>query len=295
MAKIRPNRIEPAERDWRRRLYEIIFEAETPAGKTFDVILLWAIGLSVAAVMLESVEPVRVKYGLWLNIAEWVFTVVFTVEYVLRILSCRHPSRYIFSFFGIIDLLACIPTYLSLFFTGSEYLLVIRILRMLRVFRILKMARHLREGAMIMNALVASRQKITVFLFGILSLTVIMGTLMYLIEGGEHGFTSIPQAVYWAIVTITTVGYGDITPTTVPGKCLSAAMMIMGYAIIAVPTGVVTVELFREFRQELQPSTRTCGECTAEGHRVDARHCYRCGSSLPERSESSGLDEAGKI
>ncbi|MEM7145110.1 MAG: ion transporter [Verrucomicrobiota bacterium] len=275
---------------WRRRLHQIIFEADTPAGKRFDVILLWIIALSVAAVMLESVESINEKYGPLLNAFEWAFTIAFTIEYVLRIITVRKPKAYIFSFFGIIDLMACLPTYLSLLFPQSEYLLVIRILRMLRVFRILKMGRHLREGHIILNALRASRAKITVFLFGILSLTIIMGTVMYLVESPyafnhdpdapPNQFTSIPQSVYWAIVTITTVGYGDITPHTIVGQMIAALMMIMGYAIIAVPTGVVTVELIREFREDVQTSTRSCPECLSEGHRLNARFCYFCGSEL---------------
>jgi voltage-gated potassium channel len=282
---------------WRSRLQEIIFEADTPAGRRFDVALLWLIALSVAAVMLESVESIEAEYGLLLNTLEWTFTILFTIEYILRIICVRKPSSYIFSFFGIIDLMACLPTYLSLLFPHSEYLLVIRILRMLRVFRILKMARHLREGAVILNALRASRAKVTVFLFGILALTIIMGTLLYLVESPSalnsptspeappSQFTSIPKSVYWAIVTITTVGYGDITPTTIVGRCLAAVMMIMGYAIIAVPTGVVTVELIREFKDDLQISTKTCDECLVEGHRMDARFCYFCGANLNQDQE----------
>ncbi|MEM8952834.1 MAG: ion transporter [Verrucomicrobiota bacterium] len=279
---------------WRRRLHEIIFEADTPAGKRFDVILLWVIALSVAAVMLESVESINAKYGRILNTLEWIFTIAFTVEYILRIVTVRKPKAYIFSFFGIIDLMACLPTYLSLLFPQSEYFLVIRILRMLRVFRILKMGRHLREGRIILNALRASRAKITVFLFGILSLAIIMGTVMYLVESPyallhnagspPDQFTSIPQSVYWAIVTITTVGYGDITPHTIAGQMIAALMMIMGYAIIAVPTGVVTVELIREFREDVQTSTRSCAECLTEGHRLDARFCFFCGAKLENGS-----------
>jgi voltage-gated potassium channel len=289
---------------WRRKLHEIIFEADTTAGKRFDVFLFWLIALSVAAVMLESVDSINEKYGAYLNGFEWAFTIAFTIEYILRLIAVRKPSSYIFSFFGVIDLMACLPTYLSLFFPHSEYLLVIRILRMLRVFRVLKMARHLREGAVILNALRASRAKITVFLFGILSLTIIMGTIMYLVESPgplnpigpddpPSQFTSIPQSVYWAIVTITTVGYGDITPSTVFGQLLAAMMMIMGYAIIAVPTGVVTVELIREFKDDLQISTKTCDECLVEGHRMDAKFCYFCGAGLEPDAEPEPEPEPG--
>lgn len=273
-------------RTWREKLYEIIFEADTPAGKAFDVALLAAIAVSVTTVMLESVASIKETHGAWLHIAEWAFTILFTIEYVLRIIVVPKPRNYIFSFFGMIDLLACLPTYLELFLHGAGYLLVIRILRVLRIFRVLKMARHLKEGTAIVNALRSARPKITVFLFAIVSLTFIMGTLMYLIEGDveEGGFTSIPTSVYWSIVTITTVGYGDITPSTVPGQFLSAIMMIMGYAIIAVPTGVITVELIREVQAEKNISTRTCPGCFAEWHRMNARYCYGCGKEFERKN-----------
>ena len=230
------------------RVRRVIFGTETNEGHVFDVILLWLIGLSVAAVMLESVSWISERYATPLHVIEWIFTLIFTIEYGVRLWSARQPSRYAFSFFGIIDLLSVIPTYLTLLISGSHYLMVFRIFRLLRVFRILKMVRHLTEGALIISALKNSRAKITVFLFAILTLAVIMGTVMYMVEGEENGFTSIPVGVYWAIVTLTTVGYGDITPVTIFGKFLSSVIMIMGYAIIAVPTGVVTAEILREDR-----------------------------------------------
>ena len=272
---------------WKEKLYVIIFEADTPAGRAFDVGLLIVICVSVLAVTLESVDAIHAKHGALLHLAEWFFTVLFTLEYILRVIITKNPRAYIFSFFGMIDLLACLPTYLELFLGGAGYLLVIRVLRMLRVFRILKMVRHLKEGTAIMNALRSARPKITVFLFGIVALTVIMGTLMYLIEGDEEGgqFTNIPQSVYWCIVTLTTVGYGDITPITMLGQFLAAIIMIMGYSIIAVPTGVITVELIREVQSEQTASARTCRNCMAEGHRMGARFCYHCGLAFQRPEE----------
>ena len=228
---------------WQFRLHEIIFEADTPAGKLFDVVLMWSIILSVVAVMLDSVTAVRVQYGWLLYAIEWFFTILFTVEYALRLISVGRPLKYATSFFGIVDLLAIIPTYLSLIIPGSQYLLVVRILRVLRVFRVLKLAHYLGEANLLMQALSASYRKISVFLFTVLTLVIIFGSLMYLIEGQENGFTSIPRGVYWAIVTLTTVGYGDISPQTALGQTLAALIMILGYGIIAVPTGIVTVEM----------------------------------------------------
>ncbi len=225
------------------RLREIIFEADTAAGKAFDVGLLIAIVFSVVAVMLESVASFKAKYGDVLDGFEWIFTILFTAEYLLRIYLTGKPLKYIFSFFGIIDLLSLIPTYLGFFFVGSHSLLVIRSIRLLRVFRILKLARFLGEAESLVSALKASRSKITVFIFAVLCLTVVMGTVMYMIEGGENGFTSIPRSIYWAIVTLTTVGYGDIAPQTVLGQVLASIIMIFGYGIIAVPTGIVGAEI----------------------------------------------------
>ena len=263
---------------WRGALQEIIFESDTPAGKAFDVGLIVAIVLSVGAVMLESVTPIRDTYGRLLYAAEWFFTIVFTIEYGLRLLSVGKPLSYATSFFGVVDLAAIIPTYLSLLLPGAQYLLVLRLLRVLRVFRVLKLAHYLSEADVLLTALRASRTKITVFLFTVLTMVVILGSLMYLIEGEEHGFTSIPRSIYWAIVTLTTVGYGDIAPQTSPGQALAAVIMIIGYGIIAVPTGIVTAELTRTERREV--SGQACSQCAAEGHDPDAQYCKYCGAGL---------------
>lgn len=264
---------------WRKKLHTIIFEADTPGGKAFDVVLIVAIIMSVVVVMLDSVDIVRVETGklmLWL---EWGFTLLFTVEYGLRLLSLGNPMRYARSFFGVVDLLSILPTYLSLLVTGAETLLILRILRLLRIFRVFKLSQYLAQADILATALKASRYKITVFLISVLSLAVIMGALMYLVEGRASGFTSIPRGMYWAIVTMTTVGYGDITPHTVLGQMLSSLLMIMGYGIIAVPTGIVSVELAQTQRM-MMVSTQACQQCAAEGHDIDAKHCKYCGAEL---------------
>jgi voltage-gated potassium channel len=263
---------------WRRRLHEIIFEAETPAGRGFDVALLVAIVLSVLAVVLESVRAIREAYGSWLLAVEWSLTVLFTIEYALRLASVERPLRYARSFFGIVDLLAVLPTYLSLLLPGAQALLVVRALRLLRVFRILKLAHFLGEAQVLRSALRASLRKISVFLFTVLVMVLIVGSLMYLIEGEKSGFSSIPLSIYWAIVTLTTVGYGDIAPQTVLGQILASVVMIVGYGIIAVPTGIVTVELSRAWPPKV--STQSCPRCSAEGHDPDASYCKFCGSAL---------------
>jgi len=263
---------------WRKTLHEVIFEADTRAGKTFDVALLIAIVASVVVVMLESVPPIYRDHGRILQIFEWTLTVLFTIEYGLRLICVRKPARYAFSFFGIVDFLAVIPSYLSLILLGSPYLMVIRTIRLLRVFRIFKLARYLDEQQVIVRALRASRPKITVFVGAVGALVVILGTMMYLIEGGENGFTSIPRSVYWAVVTLTTVGYGDIAPQTFPGQVLASIIMILGYSIIAVPTGIVTVEIARVKPDML--STQTCPSCASEGHDRDAGYCKYCGARL---------------
>ena len=234
----------------RDKLHEIIFGAETPAGRGFDVLLLWAISLSVLVVILESVNSFEVRYGDMIKVAEWIFTILFTIEYVVRIYCSPRPVRYIFSFFGLVDLLAIVPTYLSLLISGSQYLLVVRIFRLLRIFRVLKMTRYLGEAEVLIVALKASRPKIIVFVGTILSLVTIIGSIMYLIEGPESGFTSIPQSCYWAIITLTTVGYGDIVPVTPLGQLFASVVTIMGYGVIAVPTGIVSVELSRATQLE---------------------------------------------
>jgi voltage-gated potassium channel len=263
---------------WRRHLHEVIFEADTPAGKAFDVALLLAIGLSIVAVLLESVRGVREVWGPELRAAEWLFTLLFTVEYVFRLIAVRRSLRYARSFFGLVDLLAIVPTYLSVFFAGTQSLIVIRALRLLRVFRVLKLAHFVGEARMLRAALRASSRKIVVFLGTVATLVLIIGALMYLIEGEASGFTSIPQAIYWAIVTMTTVGYGDIAPQTLLGKLLASAVMIVGYGIIAVPTGIVTVEMGRAASRTI--STQACPHCSADGHDADARYCKYCGERL---------------
>ncbi len=262
----------------RQRLHEIIFEADTPAGKRFDIILIVGIVLSVLAVMLDSVGAVRNEYGDILFLLEWGFTLLFTTEYFLRLYCVGRPHLYASSFYGIVDLLAILPTYISLILPGSQFLLVIRILRVLRIFRVFKLVQYVGEANLLLKALKASRRKITVFLFTVLTLVMIFGSLMYVIEGTENGFTSIPRGVYWAIVTLTTVGYGDISPKTEIGQALAAIIMIFGYALIAVPTGIVTVEMSQAFKEKI--STQSCPQCSAEGHDSDAKFCKFCGSTL---------------
>ena len=263
---------------WRRQIYTIIFEADTPAGKAFDVALLCAILLSVLAVMLDSVKHISAEFGSQFHTLEWGFTLLFTVEYLLRIISVGRPLRYVFSFFGLVDLLSIVPTYLSLFYTGTESLLVLRSLRLLRIFRVLKLARYLTEANVLRDGLKASGPKIVVFLGTVLSLAIIMGTIMYLVEGEENGFTSIPRSIYWAIVTMTTVGYGDIAPQTVGGQALAAVVMILGYSIIAVPTGIISAELGKAAFRPV--NTHACSECSKEGHDLDAVFCKFCGAQL---------------
>jgi voltage-gated potassium channel len=262
----------------RRRLYVVIFEAETPAGRGFDVALLVLILLSVLAVLLESVEGLRAAYGRELRWLEWAITLLFTLEYLVRLWVVRRPLAYAWSFFGVVDLLAILPTYLSLAIPGAQSLLVVRALRLLRVFRILKLVHFLGEAQVLQRALRASGRKITVFLVTVLTLVLVIGAVMYLVEGPENGFTSIPESMYWAIVTMTTVGYGDIAPRTLPGKLLASLVMIIGYAIIAVPTGIVTVEMAEASRRIR--STRACRSCGEEDHDPDARFCKRCGAAL---------------
>ena len=268
------------EKSFKEKLYEIIFEADTPAGKWFDIVLLWAILLSVLVVFLESIAGIRTAYGKTFYYLEWFFTILFTAEYTLRIISTNRPWKYILSFYGVIDLLAILPTYLSLVITGSQYFIVIRILRLLRVFRILKLTHMLRQATILKRALIASRGKIAVFLFAILTLVVIIGAVMYVIEGPENGFTSIPFSMYWAIVTMTTVGYGDVSPQTPIGQIFASFVMIMGYAIIAVPTGIVSVEIADISKKS--STTRVCPNCLREGHDHDAEFCKYCGTSIKD-------------
>ncbi|MCG8184056.1 ion transporter [Tenacibaculum piscium] len=265
-------------KNWKEKLHEIIYEADTPAGKLFDIILLIAILASILLVMLESVESINSKHGTLLNISEWIITILFSVEYIIRVISIKKPAKYIFSFYGVIDLLSTIPKYLAIFFTGTHSLVALRALRLLRIFRILKLARFVGESNNFMKALKASRTKITVFLFFVLILSVILGTVMYLIEGGENGFTSIPRSVYWAIVTLTTVGYGDIAPHTPFGQFVASIIMILGYGIIAVPTGIVSSEMVKV--NDLNLNTQSCPNCSHEGHDDNAIFCNHCGNKL---------------
>lgn len=269
----------PAEKPyWRSNLYEIIFEADTFEGKLFDIILLIAIAGSIIIVILESVHGIRVKIGEHLRIIEWTFTILFTIEYILRIIAVRKSSIYIFSFYGIVDFVAIIPTYLAFVFAGAQSLMILRALRLLRIFRVFKMGRYISEAKLLALALQASFRKILVFLFVVLVLVLILGSLMYLIEGEERGFSSIPISIYWAIVTLTTVGYGDIVPLTVAGKFLANFTMILGYAIIAVPTGIVTVEMART--RTIKVSRKVCKECSTTGHDINAKFCKICGALL---------------
>ncbi|OQY22647.1 MAG: ion transporter [Desulfobacteraceae bacterium 4572_35.2] len=264
---------------WRNRLHEIIFEAETPAGKTFDVLLIICIITSIIVVMVDSVSRWHQSIGQLLLIAEWAFTILFTIEYLLRLVCIGRPIKYATSFFGIVDLLAIIPTYLGLFLPGTKFLLAIRVLRILRVFRVLKLVQYLDEADYLLAALRSSGRKIAVFLFAVGAIVVICGSLMYVIEGEANGFTSIPRSIYWAIVTLTTVGYGDISPQTDLGQVLASIIMILGYGIIAVPTGIVTVGLTQASSRTVI-STTSCPECSSEGHTPDALFCKDCGSKL---------------
>lgn len=261
--------------EWQQKTATIIFGHQTPLGQAFDVLLLWSIMLSVLAAILESVESIEGSYGGTLRTIEWLFTILFTIEYFIRVLIAPNRRKYITSFFGVVDLLAVIPTYLSLFFVGTQYLLVIRALRLLRIFRVLHLPKYQGEAKMLSNALMASKHKIFVFLYTVLTLVIIIGTIMYLIEGGQGGFSSIPRGIYWAIVTLTTVGYGDIAPQSVIGQFMASIVMVLGYAIIAVPTGIVTVALSQQSSEPLE-----CKECTCGDHSIDAIYCKLCGNKL---------------
>ena len=259
------------------KLYEVIFEADTKSGRSFDILLLIVIVASIILVMLESMHSVNDYYGDYLKVGEWIVTIIFTIEYFFRIYVLRKPFSYIFSFYGVVDLLSVLPTYLSIFLTGGTGLLVIRALRLLRIFRILKLSRYTKEAGFIIRALKDSRHKLSVFLAAILTIVTILGTLMYMIEGEENGFTSIPEGIYWAIVTLTTVGYGDIAPHTDLGKFVSSFVMILGYLIIAVPTGIVAVA-FNNKGEAI--STQVCPDCLCQTHEPEAKFCKRCGAEL---------------
>lgn len=278
---IRAEQNNAPESGWRYRLHEIIYEADTKAGKLFDVLLLWLILFSIALVMLESVTEYNNKYGHIFNLFDWLITGLFLIEYILRIVCVKRPLAYIFSFLGIIDFLSAIPKLLSLFFIGTQVLVALRSLRLLRVFRILKLSQYLGESQKLTSSLRASRTRIAVFLFAILIICVILGTVMYLLEGSKNGFTSIPRGVYWAIVTLTTVGYGDIAPQTTLGQLIASIIMILGYGIIAIPTGIITSEMNKNTGEDqTQISTQACPNCAAERHHFNAKFCYRCGEKL---------------
>lgn len=265
----------------RQYLYRVIFGTDTPAGKGFDLVLIYCIFISVGVVMLDSLQVFSESYGPYLLAAEWVFTLLFTLEYGVRIYCSPKRWRYITSFYGVIDLLAILPTYLGLIFGGANYLTVIRLLRVLRIFRVLKLIRYLEEANLLMRAIAASRRKILVFFATVAVIATVFGALMFVVEGPEHGFTSIPVSVYWTIVTITTVGYGDIIPQTTLGKIIASLAMLTGYSIIAVPTGLLTAELNQELTRER--NKMICTGCGAVGHERDAKHCKYCGETLPEK------------
>jgi voltage-gated potassium channel len=272
---------DPEVSPFRQRLWRIIFLSDTTAGRVFDLVLLALIGVSVLVVMLESVDSLRTAHGAAFRAAEWFFTGVFTLEYLTRLWVVRRPARYALSFFGVVDLVAILPSYVELLLTGSHYLMILRVLRMLRMFRVLKMAHHLGEAGILINALRASRAKIAVFLFSVLALVCVEGTVMYLLEhSANRGFANIPQSIYWAVVTLTTVGYGDVAPVTVLGKLMASVIMLTGFAILAVPTGVVTAELGREMRRTRTRQHR-CAECGWDEHDGRARFCQQCGTRLP--------------
>ncbi len=277
---------EKPQQGWKNKLHEIIYEADTPLGKWFDLVLILLILLSVILIMFESVKEIDELYHGTLITLEWIITIFFTIEYIARIISIKKPFKYIFSFYGIIDFISTIPLYLSYLFAGSQVLLAVRVFRMLRIFRILKLVKFIGEASQLTRALKASRAKIAVFIYVVLILSVIMGTIMYLIESDAAGFTSIPRSIYWTIVTLTTVGYGDIAPQTAVGQFIATVIMILGYGIIAVPTGIVTVEFSKSGKanvngdQLINLNTQCCKSCSKEGHRDDATHCFNCGSQL---------------
>ena len=276
----------PKKKYWKVRLHEIIYEADTSAGKLFNIILLVTIIASIILVMLESVKSFDTKYHDFLNISEWVITILFSLEYVARIITVKKPYKYITSFYGVVDLLATIPKYISLIFGGVHALAALRALRLLRVFRILKLARYLGASNTLVKALKASRVKISVFLFAVIIISIILGTIMYLVEGDEAGFISIPTSVYWCIVTLTTVGYGDISPVTPLGQFIASIVMIIGYGIIAVPTGIVSAEYATQNKTDKEQdknvplNSQSCANCMAEKHKDGAQFCYKCGYNL---------------
>ena len=274
-------------KNWKIKLHDIIYEADTPAGKLFDVVLLITIITSILLVMLESVKSIDAKYHTLLDISEWIITILFTIEYIARVITVKKPLHYIFSFYGIIDFLSTVPKYISLIFGGVHALAALRALRLLRIFRILKLARYLGASNNLVRALKSSRAKISVFLFAVVIVSIILGTIMYLVEGEENGFSNIPKSVYWCIVTLTTVGFGDIAPQTPLGQFIASLVMILGYGIIAVPTGIVSAEYTAQNKPKEEPqkpiihlNTQSCPTCSAEKHKDNAKFCYKCGHKL---------------
>lgn len=271
----------------RRQIYIIIFGSTSRLGKLFDIVLLYTIIISLLIVMLESVQSINNDYGSLLRIIEWVVTVLFSIEYILRLYSVPHPRKYLFSFLGVVDFLSFFPTYLIFFVPGLQFLVALRVIRLLRVFRILKLQRYIKEIEIITRSLNASKYKIFIFMMTVLSVVIIIGTLMYMIEGPEHGFTSIPTSIYWAIVTITTVGYGDIAPMTIAGKFLASFLMFTGYSILAVPTGIATVEFSKQFHK--RNINKKCSKCSMLIHENDALYCRNCGEKLVDTTNSSTI------
>lgn len=265
--------------NWQEKLHGFIYESETKAGRAFDVALLFCILASIVVVMLDSVHELHARFGKIFLVLEWVFTGLFTVEYILRLVSIRRPYKYVFSFFGVIDLLAIIPSYLSVLFIGAQSLLVLRALRLLRIFRIFRLVHFLSEMRFLSVAIANSLRKISIFILFVLTCVVILGSVIYLVEDDNSGFTSIPQSVYWAIVTITTVGYGDVAPATPLGKFIASFIMLLGYGIIAVPTGIVTTEMAQAYKGRGR-ANNACPNCGKEGHDMDARFCKFCGEKL---------------
>ena len=272
--------VEQKRHSWREVLYEVIFKADTIAGKAFDITLIVIIALSVITVILNTVNSIEQEYGYVLHISEWVFTIIFTIEYILRLICRKRPLAYTHSFFGIVDLFSIVPTYISVFIPGSQVLLVVRILRVLRIFRVLKLVKYIGESELLIDALRSSRRKITVFLFSVVTIVIIFGSVMYIVESQENGFNNIPQSIYWAVVTLTTVGYGDVTPHTHIGKVISMVIMVMGYGILAVPTGIVTAEMTKAMGHHNKVSSNICEGCGYRWHDDDAHYCKHCGNTL---------------
>ncbi|MGZ8197127.1 MAG: ion transporter [Burkholderiales bacterium] len=270
------------ERGWRRQLFRVVFETDTPAGRMFDIVIVVAIVLSVAAVIADSVDSIASRHGRFLNGIEWMFTILFTLEYVVRLACVERPLRYARSFFGIVDLAAVLPTYLVVIFPEAQALIDVRILRLIRVFRIFKLTRYLTEVRLLGRAMANSMRKILVFLSVVIMVVLVVGTLMYLIEGPQNGFTSIPKSIYWAISTITTVGYGDIVPRTELGRALASIVMLIGWGILAVPTGIVTAEM--TVQSLGRAAGERCSQCGSAGHAADATYCRRCGARIPGTS-----------